>query len=100
MRNLKKLLEKIYRKAALQLVKRGVEGPKPPPEEVITGVYPCLSIREFASVSHNNNHLCQESARLDSALHSPFTTAHEHMLHEHMGGCYSLSTGQINNKQA
>ena len=27
MRNLKKLLEKIYRKAALKLVKRGVEGP-------------------------------------------------------------------------
>ena len=26
-RNLKKLLEKIYRKAALALVKRGVEGP-------------------------------------------------------------------------
>lgn len=38
MRNLKKLLEKIYRKAALQLVKRGVEGPKPPAEEVVTGV--------------------------------------------------------------
>lgn len=30
MRNLKKLLEKIYRKAALQLVKRGMEAPKPP----------------------------------------------------------------------
>ena len=28
-RNLKKLLEKIYRKAALKLVKRGVEGPAP-----------------------------------------------------------------------
>lgn len=50
MRNLKKLLEKIYRKAALQLVKRGVEGPKPPPEEVITGVYPCLCMLKVTSV--------------------------------------------------
>ena len=33
MRNLKKLLEKIYRKAALQLVKRGMEAPKAPPPE-------------------------------------------------------------------
>lgn len=29
-RNLKKLLEKIYRKAALKLVKRGVQGPLKP----------------------------------------------------------------------
>ena len=29
-RNLKKLLEKIYRKAALKLVKRGVQGPPKP----------------------------------------------------------------------
>ena len=34
MRNLKKLLEKIYRKAALKLVKRGVEGPPPKAEAV------------------------------------------------------------------
>ena len=31
-RNLKKLLEKIYRKAALKLVKRGVQGAPPKPE--------------------------------------------------------------------
>ena len=37
-RNLKKLLEKIYRKAALKLVKRGVQGP--PKAEVVADAAP------------------------------------------------------------